>query len=252
MEAALTTRVQIEALAKGSDYRQRVRVDRLWLRALDGAFRDPAVGLVTGFVAAASLATEAEQLFELAYGGMSKGFERKTFSSGRDPAWRLIATHHLGVGANMALRRKVLEAIGGFDTALDVGTPTHGGGDLDAFHRIIVAGWVAHYEPAALAWHHHRPTMRGLEWQLYDNGRAFGAYLITRWRSPTVDPREVLVFAAKWVAWLHGRIARRLLRREKVPLPLLLREIWGALHAPWGYVRSHARDQRLRTDTFNA
>lgn len=72
-----------------------------------------------------------------------------------------------------------------------------------------MAGRIAHYEPAALVWHYHRPTMPGLRRKLYDNGCAFGAYLITRWRSRSVARRDVLVFAARWVAWLHGRVARR-------------------------------------------
>jgi GT2 family glycosyltransferase len=54
------------------------------------------------------------------------------------------------------LRRQTIDRVGLFDTALDVGTPSNGGGDLDIFHRVLVAGLTIRYEPAALMWHYHR------------------------------------------------------------------------------------------------
>lgn len=74
----------------------------------------------------------------------------------------LVTVHHMGVGANMAFRRRVLEQLGGFDTALDVGTPSHGAGDLDMFHRALLSGATVRYEPVALVWHQHRRDMAAL------------------------------------------------------------------------------------------
>lgn len=77
----------------------------------------------------------------------------------------------------MAFRRTALERIGGFDTALDIGTPSGGGDDLDALHRIIVGRMTIGYEPSAVVWHRHRRDMAALERQIESNGRAFGTYL---------------------------------------------------------------------------
>ena len=223
-----------------------VRVDPGWLRGLARGFFDDTVGLVTGFVAPGSLATRAERLFELSYGGMGKGFAPRTLRPAAMDAFRLIATHHLGVGANMAVRRDALARVGGFDTALDVGTPSHGGGDLDFFHRVLVAGWAVHYEPSAVIWHYHRSTTARLRRQMYDNGRAFGAYLLTRFRERRLPRSAVTRYTLHWLLWLLGRIPRRFLRRERMPIPYLASELWGALHAPWGYFRSRRRDRELR------
>lgn len=222
-----------------------VRVDPGWVTALVSAFADPRVGLVTGLVAPASLRTEAERIFELDYGGMGKGFAPRLLDpAGADPA-RLLDTHHLGVGANMAVRRDVLDAVGGFDPALDVGTPAHGGGDLDLFHRVLLNGYCARYEPAALVWHRHRADRSALRAQLYDNGRAFGVYLLTRLREGRLPRSVVLAHGARWLAWLLGRVPRRFLRRERLPLPLVLAEIWGASHAPWAWLRARGQARRL-------
>jgi hypothetical protein len=60
---------------------------------------------------------------------------------------RLVPTGsgNFGTGANMAYRRCVFDAVGLFDAALDVGTVTNGGGDLEMFFR-VGQGW----SPAAL------------------------------------------------------------------------------------------------------
>ncbi|MDQ3696996.1 MAG: glycosyltransferase [Gemmatimonadota bacterium] len=223
-----------------------VRVDRQWLRGLAKGFANEAVGLVTGFVAPGSLESEAEQLFELAYGGMGKGFAARDLEPSNAEPSQLLATHYLGVGANMAVRRAVLHQVGGFDTALDVGTPSRGGGDLDMFHRVLLTGRVAHYEPSAIVWHFHRTTRAGLRRQMYDNGRAFGTYLLVRLRDGRLPRLAVAGLLMRWLLWLLGRIPRRFLRRERMPLPCLAAELWGALHAPYAYLRTYACDRRLR------
>ncbi len=146
----------------------------------------------------------------------------------------------------MAVRRAALAQVGGFDTALDVGTPSHGGGDLDLFHRVLLAGWSAHYEPSAILWHFHRTTLKGLRRQMYDNGRAYGTYLLVRLRDDEIPRRSVAARAARWMAWLLGRIPRRFMRRERMPLPFVIAELWGAMHAPYAYLRTFARDRRIR------
>ncbi len=218
-----------------------------WLRALAGAFADPDVAGVTGLVAPLELESEAQNWFELRYGGMGKGLVPRTFVPGALTAEQLLAVHHAGVGANMAFRREVLQALGGFDTALDVGTPAQGGGDLDLFHRLLTAGHLLRYAPDALVWHQHRRTMPELWRQLYQDGRSFGVYLLKCWRSQDVRRRDVLRFTlGRWVPWLVGRCALGLLGRGALPQHLLYAGLRGALAAPRAYLRTYRSDARIR------
>ena len=229
-----------------------VEVDSGWLRGIARAFSDPEVMLVTGLIAPAELATPAQVTFEFAYGGMGKGFVERRWDPQLLTAHDLLSAHELGAGANMAFRRSVFEKIGVFDTALDVGTPAHGAGDLDMFHRVLASGGVAHYQPDALVWHRHRRDFKGLWRQLQDNGRSFGAYLFTRYvaarrGSGPLTPREVVGYAIRiWLAWRVGRVVRRFLRRDQLALPLQVAEWTGVLKAPWAYVATQRSDKRLR------
>ena len=221
--------------------------DSKWLTALGAAFEDSAVRAVTGLVLPAALDTEAEVLFEWIYGGMGKG----TIPCEWDPAalsvQQRIGAHHVGVGANMAFRRDLLQELGGFDTALDVGTPSHGGGDLDIFHRTLMAGAVIRYQPAAIVKHHHRRDLPGLRRQFYDNGRAFGVYLLTILQRGVIPRRTTAWYSLRiWLSWLVGRIVKRFARRELLPLPFLLAELWGATHSPLAFLATFREDRKRR------
>jgi len=222
-------------------------VDPRWLAGIAAGFADPAVGAVTGLVIPGALDTDAEVLFELCYGGMGKGTTPREWDPATLTGRELIATQHLGVGANMAFRRELLRRLGGFDTALDVGTPSHGGGDLDMLHRVLMAGAVIRYEPAALLRHHHRRELGELRRQHYDNGRAFGVYLLKILRRGAIPRRTTAWYGLRsWLTWLVGRIYHRLRRRELLPMPLLLAELWGAVHAPWAFIATSRNDRQIR------
>ncbi|CAN5682476.1 hypothetical protein BH23GEM3_BH23GEM3_08160 [soil metagenome] len=228
-----------------------VEVDPGWLRGVADALSDPTVEAATGLVLAAELETYAQQLYEH-YGGMSKGVAPREFvRDGMSPR-DLLAMYEVGVGANMAFRRRVFNRIGGFDTALGPGTPSGGADDLDIFHRVLTAGMKLRYEPTALVWHHHRGDMRALRRQIHDNGRAFGVFLIKTWRSGAVEGREMLRFAVGqwWWSWLVTHVGRSLLKRHRLPLRLVLAELYGAHTAPWAYLATRQRGRRaLRPST---
>jgi GT2 family glycosyltransferase len=76
----------------------------------------------------------------------------------------------------MALRKGVLRKVGLFDEALDVGTPTRGGGDTEMFSRILSKGYRIVYDPHALNWHRHRLRWRELRSQLYGYELAGSAF----------------------------------------------------------------------------
>jgi hypothetical protein len=58
------------------------------------------------------------------------------------------------LGANMAMRRSVLDAIAGFDTRMGIGTPFPAE-DLDLQARASAAGFAGAYFPTSLVAHHH-------------------------------------------------------------------------------------------------
>jgi glycosyltransferase involved in cell wall biosynthesis len=221
------------------------RPDPGWLQAIAAGFTADDVGAVTGYVAPTELTTGAQRLFEDAYGGMGKGFDIKLFSLRDRPL--TFNPHVYGVGCNMAFRKRVLESFGGFDPSLDTGTPTGGGGDLDAFQRVVEAGAAIVYRPDAVVRHTHRRTDAELRRQLYDNGRGYCAfYLAALMRSRGMDRLRALRCFARWFFFWHlARIVRRLLRRERLPLRLMLAELRGAIVGPYLYAASRRRARRL-------
>ena len=116
--------------------------------------------------------------------------------------------------------------------------------------RTIMLGGLARYEPTALVWHQHRRELAGLRRQLTDNGRAFGVYLISRWRKQHRPAGQVFWYAFRiWFGWMVGRVVRRFLRRERMPLSLQACEWWGTLQAPWAYLATYRNDRRIRQHT---
>jgi len=93
--------------------------DSTWLRALISNFDNPLVLCVTGLTMPLELETEAQEAFEK-YSSFNKGFDKKLFSS---RTCNPVLTGGVGAGANMALRKHILQTVGFFDEALDAGTP---------------------------------------------------------------------------------------------------------------------------------
>lgn len=209
-----------------------VEVDPGWLGALAAAFADPRVAGVTGRVLPAAQETPAQRLFQQYGNGMDKGDRPRVFDGAALRPAELLRAQDVGVGANMAFRRSALEAAGGFDPALDAGTPAAGAGDLDLFHRLLRAGFRLRYEPAAIVRHHHRRDLEGLRRQIRHNGRSYGVYLLKIWREGAVPRPAVARFALGWGAWLAGRLVLGLAGRRRLPLGLLWAEARGALEAP--------------------
>jgi GT2 family glycosyltransferase len=210
-----------------------VVVDRGWVRALAGVFAEEAeVMAVTGLVVPYELETEAQLLFEQ-YGGFGRGFARQWYGFNRDRYGGEVLhlrAGQFGTGANMAYRRSLLARLGGFDPALDVGTVTHGGGDLEMFFRVLKAGHTLVYEPNALVRHRHRRDYAQLRTQITNFGVGFYAYLV---RSAIAYPRQRWVIARFGLWWFWKRSIRRLLlsllRPWPFPRDLIVAELWGSL-----------------------
>jgi cellulose synthase/poly-beta-1,6-N-acetylglucosamine synthase-like glycosyltransferase len=213
-----------------------------WLGALVRPFEDRRIWCTTGLTLAAELETDAQEWFER-YSSFTRGFRQRLFEGASHDTFS-VGT--IGAGANMAVRREVLETLGGFDTALDAGTPTRSGGDHDLFGRILAAGYNIFYEPSAVSWHRHRRTWPELRETLRGYGTGVSA-LATR-RALTDREPGALRHAARWFVRHHARALWRAARRhpDAVPFDLIRAEIGGWLAGPAAYARS-LRALRHRT-----
>lgn len=130
-----------------------------WLARLAAAFDDPQVGVVTGLVLPETLESEGARAFEDA-GGFGQGYRRRDhdlafFEGAKDravPVWRI------GAGAAMAVRRRVLDLVGGFDERLGAGAAGCSE-DSELWYRVLAAGFTCRYEPAAEVAHQHRENI---------------------------------------------------------------------------------------------
>ena len=209
--------------------------DTRWTAALAAAFSDhPAAGLCTGRVEPLSLETEAQRLFE-ANGGMPfpagetrlclPGDARRLMGGRRAPAiaWALTA----GCGCNLAVRRELALALGGFDESLDLGSPLPGAGDSDMILRVLEAGSEVVCEPAALVRHEHRRELDAMHEQVVGYQRALVALTArAAARTPAARRLPVLAFLGWRLVKPAVRLVRRAAGRDVLPAGVLLRMLW--------------------------
>jgi glycosyltransferase involved in cell wall biosynthesis len=228
-------------------------VDPGWVRAIADLFvENPDVMAVTGLVMPYELETEAQILFEL-YGGFGRGCERKWYRLGQSDRerWKYYGTGQFGTGANMAYRRSLFDQIGYFDPALDVGTVTNGGGDLDMFFRVLVEGHTLVYEPRAIVRHRHRRDYGRLRMQIANNGVGLVSYWV---RSALAYPEERLALLRVALWWLWYWDIRRLLmsfvRPAKFPRDLIQVELKGYFIGLTRYQKARQIADQI-ADTFD-
>lgn len=220
-----------------------VVVDPLWVGALREAFADdPRVQAVTGLVMPLELEAPAQMLFER-YGGFGRGFRRRFYDVDRRCGERAAQLHggtgKFGTGANMAFRRALFAEIGRFDPALDVGTVTNGGGDLDMFFRVLQAGHTLRYEPAAITWHRHRRSYAELRRQIANNGVGFYSYLVRDALAFPTERRDLVWLAGWWLwYWNIRRLLISLLKPGKFPRDLIVAELNGSFVGLTRYFRA--------------
>ena len=203
--------------------------DRQWLTVIGSTLSTPHVKAVTGLVAPAELETGAQILFEHGGYGLGRGLDRRVIRrqqlSDRDLLW----ANGFGSGANMAFHRETLIMIGQFDPRFAVDLPS-GGGEVELLHRLVARGHTLVYEPAALTWYTPRRDLETVRAQVFDQGRAFGLYLLMCFRKRTVGRLSLLSFVLRDWGWKW--IARRLRRPGKATRFLILTELAGALVSP--------------------
>jgi len=220
--------------------------DPRWLRALGARFAvDEQVEAIGGLVLPLELDTEPQLWFEEFYGGFSRSFQPEVVSveliGGTDPLFP-YAPGRFGAGCNMAFRRAALERIGGFDTALGVGTPAKGGEDLAMFVAFLLAGGTLAFEPAAVVRHSHRRTERAFLRQVLH----YGTGLTAMYTSMVVhDPRHLAAMLRKVPAGVRlltrPRAERSPSRAPSYPRVALAYQVAGMAYGPIAYARSVLR-----------
>lgn len=219
-----------------------VVVDRLWLAELVYAFsQGDKVGCVTGLIVPIEIDTPAQLWFEQ-HGGFSKGFAGRIYDMrGNRPADPLYPyrASMFGSGANMAFTASVLRSVGGFDAALGPGTLAQNGEDIDAYFRVIMAGYQLAYHPAALVHHAHRRDYRALQNQIYTYGVGLTAFLT---KSLVRNPRLILDLMLK-LPYALTFTFRFFSKKDTgatsdYPAELKKLQLRGFLYGPVAYLRS--------------
>jgi GT2 family glycosyltransferase len=207
-----------------------------WVAATQAVFQeDSRIAICTGKVDALCLETEGQRLFE-AQGGFGRGNERirmpgdarqRRLHGMRAPliAWSLS----VGVSCSLAVRRRTIMALGGFDEALDIGAALPGGGDVDIIWRALDAGYEVVYEPSVRARHEHRREIEATINQILGHRRGEIAFLVKTAGAVHGARKLVILAFLIWRLAKPGlRLTRRaLLGRDPLPAPALLRLWWS-------------------------
>lgn len=120
--------------------------DPHWLHRLLAHFDDPRVGAVAPRVLALRAPRGAIAAFEARHSSLDMGARGGTVAPGRPTSYVPSTT--------LVVRRAALPD-GGFDAALRVGE------DVDFVWRMVAAGWLVRYDPAATVRHDHRLSPGG-------------------------------------------------------------------------------------------
>ncbi len=226
-----------------------VTIDQGWLEGLRYALNQhPDAAAFTGLVLPVELKTDAQILFERR-GGFQRNFYSKRYGA-------TLPGHHsypcvggkFGTGCNMAIRRHVLERLGGFDEALDTGQALPGGGDTDILYRIIRAGYALVYEPRFLVFHRHRRAMNQLRSQYARSwGLGLMAYIAKTYRYDRSQRANLRRFVKCWFVSELQQIVQSMRGRHPLPVDMILAEMCGGILGLSGaYERSRRRTRRIR------
>jgi GT2 family glycosyltransferase len=228
-----------------------VVVDPGWLWGLmDGfdAARD--VACVCGIVPSGELRSFSQAFFDgrVTWG---RSCTQQLYRLSTPPPGQVLFPFQVGqfgTGANFALRRSTVLALGGFDEALGVGSPTRGGEDIDMFVRVLLAGHGLVYQPSALVWHRHRADAGALREQIAGYGVGLGA-----WITKLMLDRRTLWMVLRRAArgTMHARRMTRVTNlqvegesAEYSPRALASVELKAMMTGPFHYLRARLRGAR--------
>ncbi len=208
------------------------RVDPGWLSGICAGFTSDAVHAVTGQLLPAELETAAQILFLRAFHMDRRGFVTRSFHAASRPSrhWPLDPWR-MGSGGNLAVRREIFLAGGGFRTDLGLGTPSRGGEDLFFLWDTIRGGGQVVYRPDAMAWHRHHRSLDELGRVMFGYGAGHTAFLQAA-RLAGAPRGRVALYTLSWLASRMLRLAGSVTRRGPLPAAMVLRELAGGAAGP--------------------
>ncbi|MCU1379352.1 MAG: hypothetical protein JWN29_2335 [Acidimicrobiales bacterium] len=194
------------------------RVGTAWRDAVEAAFGDPAIGLVTGPVLAVARDGRAMNVSTL------DRTSDERYTAPTRPA-------EIGHGANMAFRRAALEAVGPFDEALGAGARFRAADDWDMFWRVLRAGWSAIYTADAVIHHEQWRSRRQAIQTRYGYSIGAAAFCVKASRFGDPMGRRLLVDRLRHEG-LHTTM--RGLRQRKATLAAIgAANVVGSLAGAW-------------------
>ncbi len=224
--------------------------DSRWLRAVGGRLTAcPEISALGGMILPIHLETKPQLWFEEYFGGFSQSFEFRVanLKDNHDDFLFPYAPGHYASGCNMAIRKSVIDRVGGFCLTLGTGSPTCGGEDLEMFMRIALSGATVAFEPAALVRHSHRDSKEAFLRQV----RGYGVGLTALYTSVLLhDPRHILRMAPKafrgYRDLMTSRSRRSVSFETTYPEETRRTELWGMIHGPISYLESLVMYRRIR------
>jgi GT2 family glycosyltransferase len=199
-----------------------------WLAALLANFQQRRIVCATGLTLPLELATQAQELFE-EHCSFVRGFGRRVFDGQRDNP---LAVGAIGAGVNMAVRREVALALGGFDERLDAGTPSRSGGDHDLFVRLLAAGHSIAYDPGAVVHHRHRRTIE----EIIDAVHGYGVGVYSMFTGQLLERRELGVLKLAWLWFRTTQLPAVLRAADPMARRLARAELRGCARGPWAWL----------------
>ncbi len=227
-----------------------VLADRYWLAEMMMGFtRAENTACVTGMIFPAEITTKAQDWIEHSV-GYAKGYQPRPFNlDGHRPDNPLFpyAAGMFGSGANMAFKTDVIRALGGFDDSLGAGSIALGGDDLEAFFKVVAAGYTLVYQPAAIIYHRHHREYERLRKTAYGYGAGLTAYLTA---ALLEKPARVFDFARRLPLALRyalsAKSAKNVRKAPDYPAELTRIERKGMLAGPVLYLRSRWHSRNLK------
>ncbi len=149
-----------------------------WLAALAAEFADPNTSIVTGRVVPGASTRNGGRSAAI-LGGQGPTFRNRRVLNRRSPQWFELANFGgAGDGNNMAFRRRVFDAWGGFDERLGRGAPINGNEEHYAFFQLIERGNTLVYTPAAIVRHPYPDDLGTIRQRLLSQFCASAAFMM--------------------------------------------------------------------------